>query len=145
MPAAVRFPRVSASNQMIGEPDFSCSPSPAGLLPRPWLRKNRGSGVVWVPLTQSVVSQVEIPCLACDLPHRAPVSALLPEIQACDPCNPGGVRELQRRAARLAESHQAAFLPAGRRRPMLRGASVCSSAGHTAPPLALLIHASARG
>src|SRR6185312_5271276 len=94
---------------------------------------------------QSAVSQVEIPCPACDLPRRARASALPPEIQACDPCNPGGVRELPRRAVHLAESHQAAFLPVVRRPPRLRAASVCSSARRTAPPLAWLIRASGRG
>src|SRR6516225_5514457 len=56
MPAAARFPRVLASNQMKGELGFSCNPSPTGLLPRPLLRKNRESGVLSVLLTQSVGS-----------------------------------------------------------------------------------------
>src|SRR5262249_49798888 len=116
-----------------------------GLWPLSAWQKNRELGVGGVGPPQSAVLQVEIPCPACDLPHPAPVSSHRPEIPTSDPCNPQDGQELPRRAAHLAESHQAAVLPVVRRPPMLQAAPVCSSARRTAPQLALLILASVPG
>src|SRR5215471_7125992 len=125
MPAAAHFPRASAWNQMTGKLAFSCNSGPIGLWPPSSLPRNREFGVRWVGPPQSAVLQVEIPCPARDLPHRGRASLRQPETPTCAPYSPGGGRELPRRTAHLAESHQAAFLPVVRRQPRLRGVCVC--------------------